>query len=243
MVMGKYTVGDNSTKSNLSLFHASRCMGEKVLSIKQYLLRNSPIQGYFNTWNFSAKNSFFLFPWFTGVVGMNGTTGNQVCTTIGGDFYNFVAPMYAFYRGGVKIHYREFSAAETHLTSSIVTGQPVVDVSPITNVTPFTNQKYLSGCTPYSDGMFAGQPLITSPDIRNTTYQHVPYYCRFPFSLVNYFDGAGTPTTEYSTPGVAYCCGAPSTQFSVNGSIQRSVMDDFQFMFFTGCPCLPTSFA
>lgn len=223
------------------LLHSTRCIGEKVLSIKSLLLRNSSLNGY-STFDVGTKNNFVVNPYTVGSYRLNSSTGNIISPRLGGDAYNYLAPMFAFFRGGVRISVLS-SAATTNCTKSVVlpgafTGS--VGTEAIYDAIPtFTTN------TSFNYNVNAGvsntQQYLLEPTNRHDTsgviVQHVPYYNKFPTSLVLTQNVSNQVYTEASQPACAVAFSALPTFTDV--SIQRAVCDDFQLSFFIGCPPVP----
>jgi len=107
--MGECSIGGCCTMQENNIASA-QSMGEKFTSLKQILNRATLIPSNNSTiWD----NGFYIWPWICNMATMN-SAGVTKTVTAGGDAYNFIAPMYAFYRGGVNIH---ISAANSYGTS------------------------------------------------------------------------------------------------------------------------------
>jgi hypothetical protein len=240
--MGQYTIGDLGSKRD-PLMHVSRCLGEKIFSIKSYLLRNMFIPNLIN-W-LSTHTNIIVAPWFTSVCGLNPETGVIYKTAAGGDLLSWLANMYAFQRGSIKLCFND-PAGTTPIKGGVWPGhfmgaytQPVG-----TNDTSVTNLDLNSVATLVYSGskIWPTEPVNYYNDSSNSrVFQHYPYYARFPFSLVTYFDDIDQPMVEASTPlSLASFTGV--SNFSTSATLQRAVGEDYQLMFFIGCPPFMTGY-
>ncbi len=228
-VIGEIPVSDSPT------MHSARCIGERILSIKQVLLRNSPLA--LTTGQSWAHNSFTFQPLSLSAMQMDGTTGVATLPGIGGDMLSFLAPMFAFMRGSVNIMFRD-NVNSQYLMSGNYPGLYTYAGS----TTPVQWTRLVSsasttafGATSTGTGGVTSTPMnpgnwTTDQDV---CYQHIPYYSAFPFTPTyqyNGFDTFADPTMPISALNIT-----GQTNFA-NPIVQRAVGDDFQLMFFIGCP-------
>jgi len=214
-------------------------MGEQFTSLKQILNRASLIPAS-NTNNYD--NGVSLFPWVSCMQTMD-SSGNLLYHTVGGnDAYNYIVPMYAFYRGGVVFH---LSAGTSYATAS---------GSAMTSVTAWVegqNQTYGMGTPPdYNNNTgsglngsalapFAGYISTNGAGVSSI---EVPYYCRTKCSLVipDYATTLGgfTPFLEQSQPVTCLNILANGLTKSSSNQIRiyRSFRDDFQLSYFLNTP-------
>jgi len=241
MTLGEHVPGGHSI-NNDELFHAPRCIGEKILSIKQLLLRNSVIQGFGSQWTFSGKVGYELVPDFIAGSVMAITTGNMNTCAIGGDLLSYLAPMYAFRRGAVRVTHTDFK--NTDKAPVRIGNYPGVYTQstftqPIQALTHVQNLFYLqSNNTVANTNIWPSEP-VNFVDISNATMQHLPYYNEFPIALnlLNYQDQI---YTDVSQPASLVAVIEENNMSNV--LLQRAVSDDFQLMFFIGCPPLATTY-
>jgi hypothetical protein len=218
------------------LFHSVRCIGEKVMSIKSLLLRNTPI--YYmdvNPFATTSKKLVAGVPWFIQAC-EKGTTGPVIGAAgsipyIGMDLYSYLAPMYAFYRGGIRwsaiTKDAEVRSCITNDTNSVTVPAYFYTTNYLLNTTSFTPVTDMLDVTVYP------QPVNFS-DVGSKVMQHVPYYNSYPFSLTRMTTSTETGTRK-SVPSttVNFSC---EDGFPEETVLMRSVCDDFQLMFFINCP-------
>lgn len=226
---------------NDPVFHASRCIGEKTLSIKSYLLRNSVIQGMSpSTFVWSANPRYFIDPYFISCASITAGTGTLRSCNFGGDHFSLLAPMYAYMRGSMRYTFVDGSANSEKLYSNILPSNGFFSTQPtsvaLAKTSTFGNLVSPAGPT----GVYPLEPCNIQ-DQSAYVYQHVPYYNRLPMSLTSFYEGTSTPTNDPGRP-VSTLYITTGEAFSDNIVFQRSVGDDFQLMFFTGCPPLLTSY-
>jgi hypothetical protein len=241
-ILQKVAVGGKSTKHN-PLWHATRCIGEKLMSIKSLLLKNSIINSFKSGFVWTSANNMEFFPFF--VPACNLSAGGLVSSVaIGGDAYSFLAPMYAFYRGAAN--FTIFDAVSN--TNTFATGvNPGYDFSSQTQPlieNTLLNSNMFWGTTISPVGGQGQWPFNPSNilDRPGLGMQHVPYYNRFPMSLVTLMNGVDTPLTDPSTP-IGWGYTVAGSNFSTQTILQRHMGDDFQLMFFIGCPPIPVSYS
>jgi len=241
MEMPSMEIGGKSTTKD-PLFHSKRCIGEKILSIKSYLLRNSVINGVSNsTFDWTTSNTHMIDPYFISIGYVNGTTGLPVGCLWGGDHYSLLASMYAYSRGGMRYTLID-GTSNQRLYSSIVPSNGFFGTQPLSTVAlaklgVFANYVNFAG----ANGTYPLEPCNIQ-DQSSYVYQHVPYYNRLPMTLNTYYDGTSIPSSD---PGrsVSTLYISSGAAMSSNIVFQRAVADDFQLMFFTGCPPLCTAYS
>lgn len=228
------------------LFHSKRCTGEKVLSIKSYLLRNSVIQGLggvLQTLDWTTTDQVMIDPYFLGATKLTTGTGFSQGPTFGGDHLSLFGLWYTYMRGGIRmtvvdsnmnnrLYANVIPVAKDLLTSGVST--------PFTTTFTTNSGVYGINANPtVKSGIYPLQPCHVQ-DQTSYVYQHIPYYNRFPMNICHYYNGADTPFIDPSRPLSKFVVKG-STNFS-KVVFQRAVADDFQLMFFTGCPPLPTAY-
>ncbi len=225
-----------------SVLHASRCVGEKVMSIKNLLNRNSVIQGTSTriTWN---GGNYWIKPWFVSAWNMDPVTGGVNAPAIGYDAFNYLAPMYAFVRGGARISIMNYSDTR-HATTVLPTvkfnsqQQPIGQLAAADYVSVATTNTV----TPYGGQVLAPSVPMNTVDTKGFALQDIPYYNRYPFSLITYYNGTDTPAVDRSTPESVFILSSSSSLSNGGFLLQRSFMDDMQLTFFVGCPPIAMSY-
>jgi hypothetical protein len=236
-VIGNMSLTDDAT------MHSARCIGERVLSIKSLLLRNSAINCYKN--NGYIQRNFSFQPLFLSAAQMDTGTGVVKTPDFGGDLLSWMAPMYMFMRGGTNFMWKDTGTSTNNTLSGNFPGaysysgnaQPYV-------ITPYPSSLLGTNANP--------QTLINTNGVTNwpvnpgnwttdvsVAYQHVPYHAAFPFTPTYQYNGIDTfvdPTMPSSTFTVV------AKAAFVDPILQRAVADDFQLLFFIGCPPVATSY-
>lgn len=236
--MASMEIGGKNTRSD-PLFFAKRCIGEKMMSIKSYLLRNSVIQGFVGG-TFTVVSPFLdIDPWFMTAQGL-GVTGLQKTADFCGDALSLIGLMYTYQRGSVNVLVDDTYTLNARIVSSIIpkTGEFTSQPHGATSVpnSYFGNTVALSGpanCVPFEPVNINDEPGLA--------FQHVPYYNKFPFSFCTYYNGVDDLSNDYSR-AIPVAQFYKTGNFTTSTTLQRSVGDDFQLMFFTGAPCLVKSY-
>lgn len=222
------TVGSQPTITQ-TLESAELCVGEYFSSVRQLIARNNQI---FPTALITATGRIAIWPFFTSVCTLKAS--GIVTPKYGGDPFSFVSPMYAFYRGGMRVTV-DTAASIGSLSMTLAPSQ--VDATresfststslngTDTAVTYFGN----AGISPHGTALSDGDIGLTSASL--------PYYARTPITMnvPNItdripFNAAGL---EYSVPRSSL-----SMEFQSKPVYYRSVAEDFQFTYFVGCPPL-----
>jgi len=220
-------VADQSKKS-LTESYAELCQGEQFTSVKQLISR-------FDQWHYQTQitNAAVAFnPWATTIPYM--TSSGVSAPNTGGDVYNYISPMYAFYRGGMRLGIDINSTGSTDISvqaglyqgaafSSVIynMGIGIVETNPIT----WFNQGHGNG--------FPGYCQTDSSS--SSSYYNIPYHNATRAST-NFLDYTGAVyANKNDQPSTRLNCYAATNYFS-NANIYRSVRDDFQFSYFVGCP-------
>jgi hypothetical protein len=235
------TIGSASMRRD-ETFHAERCVGEKLMSVKQLMLRNTPLYNLASahTWT----SAFGMLPHFLPSQQMNGTTGVMTQTKFGGDMMGLLAPMYAFIRGSVNIMVTDVSSTKVNWRFGNVPGFNL-DSNAVTQ----------PAFTPSASGNTAGyiaSTLVSSGNSTNNVismnnvgdndlaYQHIPYYNALPMTLTAQYNGIeqiNDPSIPYSVFGMTM---GTTPSFPL---IQRAVGDDFSCHFFICCPPIARTYS
>jgi len=216
---------------------STKSIGEHFLSVKQLLNKNSQIQP-FNTDTFSTTN-IIVYPYaITG--SSNNGAGLLANEAWAADAYSYIAPMYNYFRGKARVAVisdtsNNFSFCNIpnlikNISSSSWISTVTASFSLGQNVTvPVTvNKTKVPFQTPVPTGTNNG-----------FAFQQVPYQNKFPVSFTQVWSGLGANfwTVDETIPTASACFSAGSN-FGTTTTIQRSFCDDFQLLFFIGCPPL-----
>jgi len=226
-------IGGDPIKSENTMY-ASTCIGEKFLSIKQFL--NKPTMFTFN----SAADPLFYkqlgwIPWCSHIMTNDGGVANQgpYMPLIGGDMFDAMSQMYLFFRGSLRVHVASDSVSTIKLINA-----------PSVNYNATGNQMSPN----LSLGNWQYGPYVNNPQTASNTKltnfciqdlqsglvgATIPYYCKTPcsfkfnFNLANfYYKDRSWPD---STISIVKSDDSPFSLF-------RSCSDDFQLSFFLGAP-------
>lgn len=241
-------IGNVKQENEDPAFHAERCIGEKILSAKQLLLRNTPVWPMKFGFAWNSTSVYQLMPHHLSTFQLD--AGTMRIPNVGGDMYSMIVPLFAFFRGGVNWTYQDAEEPSSNgtwlrfgnfpLSHSLEnsSSEPLMQITsnypknlfPINSTTAgsFDGPIMPSRTNAVAPTNFLGQ--------RNCIYQHVPYYGPMPMSLTVQHNGFTTikePSGPYSVIGM----------FTGSNSnvplLQRSVSDDFRCHFFIGCPPVP----
>lgn len=229
-------IGDKN-RGHDELFHSARCIGEKLYSIKSLLLRNSVLQGYTGgSFNPSTTNVLAMDPYFIGAWTMNDTTGAKQSSTFVGDIFSLFSSWYAYSRGGVRMTLID-EAGTVPLMSAVTPQQRWAGLQPIAAGLWNNRNQFFANADPLAGGSayYPAEPCNMT-DNGSIAYQHIPYYNRYPFHLNTYYQGTEYDYSNVTKPAASWQLYKPSGNFSAATLFMRSVTDDFQLMFFTGCP-------
>jgi len=235
---------------------SSMCIGEHFTNLKQLLMRFVMLSNI--TTGSGTTLEFAFWPWGGGVTTLS-TGGTITSGTNYLDIYSLIAPMYAFFRGGVNMEYMAMNENSTDPTNCAFAlyvpnlfgkaGLTSSSLQPYANKIfsskLIANRSLTDSNLQASGGSAAFWPSATTlqADIQNPNIiVRVPYQNKTPISLYIPFDGAtaGILGERSAPPGAVALCSVESTVANI--FIQRSLADDFQFSFFLNAPPLMTSY-
>jgi len=217
-------IGGMSVASRSTVF-AEHSVGEVFTSVRQLLSRYSyvGINGALG----STPNVAY-FPWSSGVSRFDLGSGAVAGPQLGGDIYSYIANMYTFYRGGMRVIFQD---------TAQVTQIAVANLTPVTT-TPVGSVS-VSSWAPTGSYYATGKPVLSnigicSGDANIGVYQaEVPYMSYMKASFVTNISNANALPVGDDSPLVR-------VQFSTPGSMApvflRSIREDHQFMYFLSCP-------
>lgn len=224
-----------ATVSRVDLTAAEHCVGEYFGSVRQILARFNQM------WTSSAYptgTQLAIWPFYASCQTMDGTTGATVSPKNGGDPFSFIAPMYAYYRGGMRIQ-ADLAAAVGSVSATLTPSQ----LKPNTEVIKLsTSLNGVTGAITWP-GSALTSPVgtaISDSSIGVTAFE-VPYYSRFPISNVVSTSQNNVPTLSSGSlePTIPQSCVSLENQSTP--VLYRAIAEDFQFMYFVGCPPLKRS--
>jgi len=232
-------VGGDPHKTE-NIHYASSSIGEKFLSVKQFL---NKLSRYYVQASVIPPNPGVWNPWSSniGLIFDNNALPNPLDPPLGGDSFDFIQKFYAFYRGSLRIAVTANGPGAVYVTNgpgrayADVTGFPVFSpdsfhLSPggVPTVpwfsSPQTNARFLPVAI---QDEASGQVVTTLPYYSKT---HCSLCTNAPLSPVmpifNKDRSAPDSNLRYAKAG--------ATDFA----FYRSCADDFQFSYFLGTPPL-----
>lgn len=212
------------------LLHAKRCMGERILSIKQLLLRASPISLTNNCP--TTTSQFAMDPRSCMAIRQNAVTGLLNYGRLGADLLNVLGPMYMFNRGGVNIHVTNVTDRCATKLSSVYLGTSEIVDNASGN---FGKIRTVTLGSVYADGNTAMFPTNNFDGPKADIIQHVPYYNEYMCSPFRLYDSVQAPELVDDYPSMNLLLGFDGGDLQY-ATLSRSVCDDFQLMFFICCP-------
>jgi len=225
-------IGNQPFKS-LSTQYSQTCIGESFASVKQLLNRYTQLLFSTTLPTLSATNGLLIWPWLSGLQYLVAVTKARAVPNVGGDAYGYFSPMYAYYRGSVRIKVSPPNTTSVQsfrmtLVSNLVKGAPlVVDVGAPVIVSANILDWTISNTTLGVEG-------ISSSDVGpGMTIAKVPYYNQTKFSLLLHQTTSNNCPTDISQPEVLLAINGAGTTLPI---IHRSFGEDFQMMMFLGAP-------
>jgi len=234
----------------MGVHHAAECVGEMFTSVKQLLNRHVPV--YFNSYGGAGTIAALQLLWwpFHRSVVYNSTTGLKG-PILSQDALSVFGTMYAFWRGGARVQVTPWFNADqikstvniqimndlqTPGTDSCVNfrSAAVVDfATPVVFSQPWiTHTKANASAQPKI--LVASGGVVQTQELTGTHCAAVPYYNRLRMSLgINQTSTEVIPN-DISQPHSTLAC---TTYRAFSGAnLSRSFNDDFQLMYFVGCP-------
>lgn len=226
-VVSSCTVGDVPCPES-SIIHADFCMGELFTSLKQVLNRATLLS--IDATTITNSNLGLTFdPHISSM--LYGTTTGLAGPLIGADFYSYVSPMYAMFRGGVTISVatnKNGSGNQMNLASLYKLSPSGLTVS---GPGAFPANGNYSPAQATSGSTFGGQ-YATGQESALLSFS-IPYYSQTHSSLTHAQSSVNAISASLSHPkaGITmFLFGSQYTRF------YRNTRDDFQFSYFIGCP-------
>jgi hypothetical protein len=225
---------------DLSAKYSQLSLGEHFTSIRQLLLRYTCIPSNTALTVPAGGQDIYFWPWACGVITTNTVTGVVTAPPVGGDTYSNLAPLFAFFRGGMRVMIGTVPPSTT-----APDGPTVLAFTDMMPQTTFLIQGVTSNATssPYGgsgwgtpgSNMFTAHGMACIEDL-SSGYVQVPYYSPTHTSLSAVSSGSSAVPTDGSQPQNVLKFFSPSnpTTFSANVVLQRAVADDFQFSYFLG---------
>jgi len=215
------------------------CIGERVTSLRQLMLRSVPWLNTSALTQASAGLEVTWWPWVQNFVPNAGAAPGPAFPYYC-DYFNYIVPLYRFYRGGVRHKIYPTNEGGTPPTSMRASYNRYPAAFSFDRTT--SNQPVISMAQTNNAGS-AWPPIYSSVTVNPSLEFQVPYYnqTHCSYTSINYIGNTFAPTT---TPNPDY----PDTDvlFKSDATINsvqvcRAISDDFQSSFFIGVPALITT--
>jgi len=217
--------------------------------MKQLLNRNSQLLRLGNTADWVSNKSMTISPYFSSGISMNATTGALTNSAFGGDVYSFLAPMYIYMRGSVRLALVQDEPVETGGSAAasshfLVMNTPAA-LDGTTSLNPYDYGLVSNGTNaplPGLAGATANSWPLVSPNPNDLhvgiSYYEFPYYNKYPISHPAI--SAGIHNFPFTDPTYPSTCATftQNTNFDVSTTFYRSFSDNFVLSHFIGCPPL-----
>jgi hypothetical protein len=228
------------SNASLSTAEMQQSIGEAFTSLKQLL--NRATQWYSVIAKTATPTGLQIHPWYSSAVSQDAT--GLIKPYWGGDAYNFIAPMYLFYRGNARLNVVSYQTADGSTgigylpSNTVITGSRFTGFhqgSPcgpnqILGYNATTNFDYVAGVGTESQGM-----VIATANTGVTSWQ-VPYSSAYKVSLNTTMKSLNAVTADASKARGSLILN--STGGLANYVVYRSFDDNFHLSFFLGCPPL-----
>jgi hypothetical protein len=222
---------DMHAAAKADLVYAEHCVGERIMSTRQ-MLRFNTMAARVNAAPASNASTSSLCPWIFGHV----TQTSDPTAPLSGeeltlDAMSFVAGMYALYRGGLEVVWICSTTADTAVSMHFEHGD---GERPSKNVDIFdlggVSATAYDGFAYKANNAGGGVCYRTSDSTRTMVLAQVPYYNRYPVSLLK---PSNTSRPDGSCPE-----GALLLRYSATPAltVARRAAEDFGFSLFVGCP-------
>jgi hypothetical protein len=243
-------IGSCKPSNTASTLFSEQSIGERVLSIRQLLLRFSM---WYQNSIVSGLTGLYVWPWHTGPVYIASGTGVLSSANSGGDIFNAMAPMYLYYRGNMRVGYcgdlTGPSAVETGVdyvmpatvnTSWASTGTSAPIAINSTVVFAQGSVSWQLNSLSYTAIPTCGLGVSYTPGSAFCSWV-VPYYSRCLASIVAPMQADFIPADD-SIPLGTLQIGSTSVSAGTYNLV-RATTDDFQFSYFLGCPPLLSGYS
>jgi hypothetical protein len=203
-------------------------VGEYFTNVKQIINRYNLLQS-----TAPLNGDYAINPYFWSAVSLNIGSGAIVAPNSGGDVMSYIAPMYANFRGSMKVSVARneiFGAHYVNIQGYSSSGLNIDAATTTFGASTWTTPG--SSTTPLNTGRvnFSG----------NNVYVRVPYYVDTLFSIVRP-SITGIAKTDPDMPQVWANIEVPSSD-GVTGYVLRAAADDFVFSYFLSTPLLFSSY-
>lgn len=224
--------GTSIARADLS--YAETCVGEIFTSIRQLLAR------YNQVWTSTlppATGRVAIWPYFSACATLTSAGAVQL-PKYGGDLFSYYAPMYAFYRGGMKVQV-DMAAAVGSLSATLTPSQVLPSSETIKTSTSLNGT---NAAVTYYQSQFTvpSGTAITDSGIGVVAFE-IPYYCKTSVSNVVATSTDTIPTLTDGSLEITVPQGCVSYEVQSTPVYYRAIAEDFQFCYFVGCPPIERS--
>jgi len=227
----------HSNESRLSTKEMEQSVGEAFVSLKQLLNRSTQL---FQAVKDATPGGLQIYPWYSSAVSQ--TAAGLVEPYCGGDAYNWIAPLYLFYRGNARVAVTSFQTTGVATdvdylpSNSLITGgwycgdysSYPVGPNAVFQINRNTAQSYVTTIPTGASGF-----VVASAGTGVTSWQ-VPYSSRYKNSLLCTVKSLNVVAVENSR--AQGCLVLDSKGGFTNYVIHRSFDDNFHLSFFLSCP-------
>jgi hypothetical protein len=227
-------VGD-AGECSFATYPSMSSMGELFTSTRQLLSRFQQIQ-FLDTTTFVAGN-FCVWPWFAGGGSQTAGTGVLNAPNLGGDLYSFLAPLYAFYRGSMRLRYErgDGTGVNNCLKVSLVPSLFTPTTIPLGAGSTVYGRV---GTLAWNTATISGTNISyvgTEPNVGPLSFS-IPYMSKFKMAM-----SCLRTTNANDIIGVDQPLIGANVYGNVGGvgpSLSRAIGEDFQFLYFINTPPL-----
>lgn len=213
--------------------YAQESMGEIPVSVKQFLNRNSQLQ--FRSFD-DYGNTVIIYPWFNSLPYL--LTGGVQGQNVGGDISMLIAPLYAFFRGSVKLTLSPKAESGSSYQIPRNVFYTLVPYDPLVAIAPFGGGYALGGQG--TSNWVSGSSLtglqgvaVHQGDVPISSV-HIPYMSKNKCSLNLFQTNSVVIQADKANPRVRV--NVFSLGNFTNAAWFRSYGEDFQYSYFVGCP-------
>lgn len=199
---------------------ARYCIGERILSVRQLIKRAGLI--FQNAGTTVTTNSVDIYPYANYTPSFKLGFPISKSANFGIDMVAYFAPLYRYYRGGMRYKLIDNVATGQVLTATLRTDGGIAVKLPV----------YSSG------GVFnaaCANQVITTTQMQGGIELEVPYYG---YSHSRTVQSSATQPVAGPNLGETVLVVSQSAVYSTNMKLFRFAADDFSFGFFIGCPPL-----
>jgi hypothetical protein len=230
--------------STLDTTYASESIGELFSSVKQLLNRNNRV---FSTAAPFSATQYNINPWFTCTTSLTGA-GVIQGPVLGGDMQSFIMMMYGYYKGDARLTMVPSTSAASaahYNPNQIVVARAETMYVPTNGIYESTGASIGMLTTtvnwPYVDETDGSCSVSVVQNNMGAFSVLTPYLSKAKASRVSVTSTTSPATVDKSTPCMCVCVNSPSIGSTT--LLYRSFADDFQLMYYVGCPPVITGYA